>query len=174
MQLVKRATAILATPRTEWPVIEGEPPAPLTLFINYVAILAAIPALAGFIGKSLIGGYTPVLTGLLRALIAYLVTIVATYLIACLINLLAPKFGGQRNFGYAVKVAVYAHTPVWLAGVFLLIPGLHFLMLLGLYGLYLLWTGLLLLMRVPSYRVMPYVAVIAACALVPAIVLAVI
>src|SRR5712691_487510 len=105
MQLVSRATAILATPRTEWPVIECEPAALLDLFINYVAILAAIPAVAGFIGKSLIGAYTPILPGLLRALIAYLAMFVVVYLIACVIDLLAPRFGGERNFANALKLA---------------------------------------------------------------------
>ena len=88
-----------------------------------------------------------------------------------MIEVLAPKFGGEKSFANALKLSVYAHTPVWLAGFFLLIPGLHFLTLLGLYGVYLLWTGLMLLMRVPSYRLLPCVLIVAACALVPAIVL---
>ncbi len=173
MQLVSRATAILATPRTEWPVIECEPAALLDLFINYVAILAAIPAVAGFIGKSLIGAYSPILPGLVHALIVYVVTFAVVTVIAGVIDLLAPKFGGQKNFANALKLSVYSHTPVWLAGIFLLIPGLHFLMVLALYGIYLLWTGLPPLMRVPHYRMLPYTLVVAACALVPAIALAV-
>jgi Yip1 domain len=173
MQLVSRATAILTTPYTEWSVIEREPTAPTALFINYVAILAAIPAIAGFIGKSLIGGYAPIGAGLLRALIFYLVAFAVVYVIAAVIAALAPRFGGEKSFANALKLSVYAHTPVWLAGIFLLIPGLHFLMLLGLYGVYLLWTGLLLLMRVPTYRVLPIAVIVAACAFVPAVVLAV-
>jgi hypothetical protein len=173
MQLVSRATAILATPRTEWPLIAREP-APLSLLISYVAILAAIPAVAGFIGKSLIGGYTPILGGLLRAVIAYVAMFAVVYLIAGLIDLLAPRFGGERNFSNALKLAVYAHTPFWLAGIFLLIPGLHFLLVLGLYGVHLLWTGLPVLMRTPQYRLLPYTMIVAVCALVPAVMLAVI
>jgi len=174
MQLVSRATAIVATPRTEWPLIEREPAAPFSLLANYVAILAAIPAVAGFIGKSLVGAYTPILAGLLRALIAYLAMFAVVYVIACVIDLLAPRFGGERNFDNALKLAVYAHTPFWLAGIFLLIPGLHFLLVLGLYGVHLLWTGLPVLMRTPQYRLLPYAMIVAVCALVPAVVLAVI
>ncbi len=174
MQLISRATAILATPRTEWPLIEREPAAPFSLFVNYVAILAAIPAVAAFIGKSMIGAYTPILAGLLRALIAYLAMFAVVYLIACVIDLLAPRFGGERNFANALKLAVYAHTPFWLAGIFLLIPGLHFLLVLGLYGVHLLWTGLPVLMRTPQYRLLPYAMIVAVCALIPAVVLAVI
>ena len=47
-------------------------------------------------------------------------------------------------------------------------------MILGLYGIYLLWRGLPVLMRAPDDRVLAYTAVVTACALVPAIVLAVI
>ena len=171
MQLVSRATAILATPRTEWPLIEREPVAP-SLFVSYVAILAAIPPVAGFIGKSLIGAYTPIPAGLLRALIAYAATFAVVYVIACVVDLLAPRFGGERNFDNALKLTVYAHTPFWLAGIFLLIPGLHFLLVLGLYGVHLLWTGLPVLMRTPQYRLLPFTVIVAVCALVPAVVLA--
>ena len=90
------------------------------------------------------------------------------YIIASVIDLLAPRFGGQKNFANALKLSVYSHTPLWLAGIFLLIPGLNFLLILGLYGLYLLWTGLPLLMRVPDEQACcAYAAVVTACALVP-------
>jgi hypothetical protein len=71
-------------------------------------------------------------------------------------------------------LSVYSHTPLWLAGIFLLIPGLNFLLILGLYGLYLLWTGLPLLMRVPDEKALSYAAIVTACALVPAVVLAIV
>ena len=60
---------------------------------------------------------------------------------ALFIDFVAPLFGGRRDFGRALKVAVYAFTPVWLCGVFLLLPGLRFLELPGLYGAYLLVMG---------------------------------
>ena len=174
MQLIQRVKAILLTPSTEWPVIERELGSPSILFVNYVPILAAIPAISRFVGQSLIGGYTPILSGLLRAVIVYVATFAVVYLIACVIDLLAPRFGAQKNFDNALKLTVYSYTPVWLAGIFLLIPGLNFLVILGLYGIYLLWRGLPVLMRAPDDRVLAYTAVVTACALVPAIVLAVI
>src|SRR5262249_30178358 len=56
-QLVERVKAIVLTPQTEWPIIAREPGDTAGLFTRYVAILALIPALAGFIGTSLIGRY---------------------------------------------------------------------------------------------------------------------
>jgi hypothetical protein len=102
------------------------------------------------------------------------VTFAMVYIIAGVIDLLAPRFGGEKNFANAVKLSVYSHTPLWLAGIFLLIPGLNFLLILGVYGVYLLWTGLPLLMRVPSEKALPYAVVVTACALIPAVILAII
>ena len=86
-------------------------------------------------------------------------------------GVLAPRFGAEKNFPNAVKLSAYSHTPLWLAGIFLLIPGLNFLLILGLYGFYLLWVGLPMLMKVPNDRALPYAAIVTACALIPAIVL---
>jgi hypothetical protein len=174
MKLVERAKAILLTPRTEWSVIEQERGGLFHLFIHYVAILAAIPEVAHFIGQLLIIGHTPIVSNLLRAAIAYVVTFAMVYLIACVIDVLAPKFGGKKNFPNAVKLSVYSHTPLWLAGIFLLIPGLNFLLILGVYGFYLLWIGLPLLMGVPQYQALRYAVIVTVCALIPAVVLAIV
>ena len=174
VKLVERVKALLLTPRPEWQVIEQEPDTLSDLLIRYVAILAAIPEVAHFVGQSLIGDYTPILPSLLRTVIVYLLTFAMVYIIASVIDLLAPRFGGQRNFANAVKLSVYSHTPLWLAGIFLLIPGLNFLLILGIYGLYLLWIGLPLLMQVPDEKALPYATVVTACALIPAVVLAIV
>ena len=55
MNVVERVKAILVTPKTEWQAIETEPGDPAYLFTNYVAILAAIPAVCGFIGMTIAG-----------------------------------------------------------------------------------------------------------------------
>jgi hypothetical protein len=174
MKLIDRAKAILLTPRSEWRVIEREPGSLADLFGPYVAILAAIPAVARFIGNSLIGGYDPVVPGLLRTVIAYAATFTVVYVIAGVIDLLARRFGTEKNFPNALKLSIYSHTPVWLAGIFLLIPGLNFLMIFGLYGAYLLWLGLPPLMHVPQERALAYTICVTACALASTIVYAVI
>jgi hypothetical protein len=175
MKLVERVKAILLTPRTEWPVIEQERTTMADLFIKYVAILAAIPEIAHLVGQALIGeAHIPIVSALVRAIVAYVVTLAMVYIIASVIDLLAPRFGGKKNFPNALKLSVYSHTPLWLAGVFLLIPGLNFLLVLGLYGFYLLWVGLPMLMGVPDERAFPYAIFATACALIPAVVLAIV
>jgi hypothetical protein len=173
-QLFERVKAILLTPQTEWPVIAREGGDTSGLFTGYVAILALIPALAGFIGSSLIGRYAPVMSGLLGAIIGYFLNFVVVYVVALIVDALAPTFGAQKNFSSALKLTVYSYTPVWLAGIFLLIPGLSFLTILGLYGLYLLWLGLPPLMQAPRDKALPYAGAVVLAALIIQIVIGVI
>ena len=68
-------------------------------------------------------------------------------------------------------MTVYSYTPSWLAGVFLLIPGLRLLTILGLYGLYLLWLGLPSLMKSPEDKAIGYTAAVVICAIILALVI---
>ena len=45
MSLIDRVKNIILAPKTEWPVIDCEPGDVVYIFTNYVAILAAIPAI---------------------------------------------------------------------------------------------------------------------------------
>ena len=174
MNLFERVKGILLNPRAEWSIIEREPGDVAYLFMNYVAILAAIPAVCGFIGGSLIGislpglgtVRVPLVTGLVGAVVGYLLTFAMVYIVALLADLLAPTFQGQKNAENALKLVVYSYTPAWLAGVFLLIPSLGFLAILGLYGLYLLWSGIPPLMKAPQEKSIVYTLAIIVCAIV--------
>ena len=121
MKLLNRVKAILLTPQAEWKVIARERDTLSDLLIKYVAILAAIPEVAHFIGQSLIAGSAPVVPNLVRAVVVYAVAFAMVYIIAGVIDLLAPRFGAEKNFPSAVKLSAYSHTPLWLAGIFLLL-----------------------------------------------------
>ena len=62
-------------------------------------------------------------SSLFGAVVHYLVTFVALYAMAVIIDGLAPSFSAAKNQQNALKLAVYSMTPVWLAGVFALDPG---------------------------------------------------
>jgi hypothetical protein len=172
VDIVQRAQAILLTPRAEWPVIERENVNANTELILYVSVLALIPAIAGFVGTSIIGvvapdGRTvrvPIDRGVLDVFLTYVLGFVAVYVVALIVNWLAPRFGGERNFIAALKLSVYSFTPVWLAGVFLLVPGLGFLAILGLYSVYPAWTGAPVLMKAPDDLALRYAAIVIGCA----------
>lgn len=179
MTIVERATKICLTPNTEWPVIADEATSPGTLVSGYVAPLAAIGAIAGFIGGSIIGTSVPFLgtyrvpfmSGLGLALFMFGMAIVGVFILSFVINALAPTFGGQQNSTQALKVAVYSYTPAWIAGVLHILPSLAVLGLFaGLYSLYLLYLGLPRLMKSPADKAVAYTAVVVVCAIVLSVV----
>jgi hypothetical protein len=88
------------------------------------------------------------------------------YVMAVLIEALAPQFGGERNFLASFKVAAFAPTAAWLAGIFYVIPAFSILGLLGLYSLYLLYTGVPILKRVSEDKAVPFVAIVLIAAIV--------
>jgi len=174
MNLVERAKAIIMSPATEWPKIERESGDVTYLFTNYVAILALIPVVCGFIGTSIVGVSMPavgtvrmpIFSGLFQAVLTYVLAFVLVYLVALIIDFLAPSFDGQKNSANALKLAVYSFTPTWLAGIFKIVPGLSFLWILGLYGIYLLWVGLPILMKSPREKTLIYTIAVVVCAII--------
>ncbi len=183
MNAAARAYRILADPFAEWAKIaqesDTEPGDAAYLLTSYVARLALIPAVSGFAGACIVGVVepeigpvrAPLFDGLFGAVFGYVLSCAIVLVLGLLIDALAPVFGARRNFDSAFKLAVYAYTPVWLTGIFLLAPGLRFLGLLGLYGVYLLWSGLMPMMKTPAAKVSTYTAVIAvsACVLIAAV-----
>ena len=176
MTMIERIKNILITPKTEWPVIAGETTANIDLVKGYVLPLAAIPAVAGFVGGSLIGhsvaflGGTyrvPFMAGLGFAIFGFVMAIVAVYLMAFIVNALAPTFGAAKNAPQAFKVVVYSSTAGWLGGIFHMLPGLGLLALLAsLYGIYILYLGLPKLMKCPEDKAIGYTAVVVVVAIV--------
>ncbi len=181
MNLIERAKNICLSPKTEWDVISAESTETQALMLGYVAPLAAIGAVAGFVGNSiighsnfLIGNYRmPIFAGLGIAVLTFVMAFVAVFVLSLIINALAPTFGGEKNSAQALKVAVYSYTPAWIVGIFHLIPWLGILTVLGLYALYLLYLGLPKLMKSPEDKAVGYTAVVVICGIVLAIVIGV-
>ena len=130
--------------------------------------LAAIPAIAGFIGRVVIGqsvpfvGYyhVPFFSGLLWALLMFALGIVIVYLVAFVINGLSPNFGGERSQLNAFKLSLYSFMPLFVLGVFSIIPALSGLYILGLYGIYLFYVGCPVLMSCPEDKALPFTVVV--------------
>jgi hypothetical protein len=163
---------MLRDPAAAWIAIERESGDPAFLLSRYVAVLALIPALSSFVGASVIGAAVPgagvvrasLFDGFFGAIFGYVMTFAIVLILGFFIDLVAPWFGGQKDFDNAFKLAVYSYTPVWLAGIFLLLPGLRFLILLGCYGAYVLLTGLPRLMKSPGQQSPAYTIAVIVCA----------
>jgi len=172
--LVQRVINILTKPKEEWLVIEAEQPNAMQLIGGYALILALIPAVSAFIKYGLMGSSTYFFaTGIQKGLVQFLSAVIGVYLLAWVINELAPSFESDKNFGRSLQLAVYASTPQWVAGILLLIsPFLS--MLFALYAIYLLAVGLPVLKKTPHDKVVGYVALTIIAMIVIGLVLAVI
>jgi hypothetical protein len=174
MHAILRVPAILTDPFAEWARIEKEPDDLAYLLLGYVALLALVPAVFGFIGACFVGAvitgkglvFASMFDGVFGAIFGYVLSFFTVALLGLFIDLLAPQFGGRRDFVSAFRLAVYSYTPVWLTGIFLLLPGLRFLMLSGFYGAYILLAGLPRLMKSPQEKSAGFTALVSLCALV--------
>ncbi len=119
MDLIERIKAIMFAPAEAWREIAREPTGPAILLQAYVAALAAIPAVADFIGMTAIGYALPgkgivrveILPAFMAALFAYVMSFVIVSLQAIAIYGFAPLYGARRDMAGAFKLAVYSFTP---------------------------------------------------------------
>ena len=163
--IIARVQGILLHPNAEWDKIEPEAASVQGLYAGYAAILAAIPAIA-----QIIGGLWPIcvlgvcvhrnlIAVAVGAIIFYILSLIGVFVIALIIDELAPSFGGAKNRIQALKLVIYSWTAFWLAGIFAVVPLLGILSLLGLYSLYLLYLGVPKMMKAPQDKALGYTAV---------------
>jgi hypothetical protein len=147
--------------------------------MQYAIILAAIPAVAGFLGYTLFGYpwafgsiKLPVGSVLTWAILTYIQMLASVFIMSFVVDALAPSFGSTKNIVSSTKVVVYSFTPAWVAGIFYFVPVLGFLAALaGLYGLVLMYWGLQRVKDVPQDKMVAYFVVIIIAAIVINIVL---
>ena len=177
--LVERVKAILLQPKATWEVIDAEPATIAGIYRSYAIPLAAIPAVCGLIGALVFGyGFLGVtyrpnpIAAIVQALVQYGLSLGFLYVMALIIDGLAPNFGGTKDQVQAFKVAAYSWTAGWIGGIFYLLPALAPLSILaGLYGLYLLYLGLPKLMKVAEDKAVAYIALVIVVAVVIGIVI---
>ncbi len=175
-KVIQRARSLLVSPKTEWPLIAAEPATAADLYRDYILVLAAIPPVCHFVKISILGyawhGFRVyrlgIGAGLTAAVVEYGTSLLAVYVLAVIIESLAPNFAGQPNRIQALKLAGYSYTASWVAGLAHILPGLYALVALAgaIYSGYLLYLGIPGTMKVPPERAGGYTAVTILIALV--------
>ena len=168
MNVIERAKGILLQPKETWPVIDAEPATVGSIYKDWLVIMAAIPAVCGFIGLSLVGvgafgfGYRmPIVGGIVAAVVGYILSLVMTFVMSLVVDALAPSFGGTKNPVGAMKVMAYGATAVYVAGFFKLLPALGMLgIIAACYSVYLMYLGLIAVMKTPQEKAAGYTAVV--------------
>jgi polyferredoxin len=174
MNLIDRVKRILLQPKEEWQVISGEITTTSELYKNYIMLLAAVGPVASFIGMSIVGIGIPILgtfrvpftTAIASTAVHYILGLIGVYILALIIDYLAPTFSGEKNMGQALKLSAYSYTAGWIAGIFVIIPALGILSILGLYSIYLLYTGIPLLMKAPQEKSLGYTVAVVIAAII--------
>ena len=111
--LIDRVKAILLTPKSEWPIIASESSTIADIYKHYVLLLAAVPAVAGFLKSTLVGYSIPfagtvrvgIGAGLSGMVLQYVLSLVGVYVLALIVDALAPTFGAQKDRTQAFKLA---------------------------------------------------------------------
>ena len=162
--LIDRVKRILLSPKDEWPRIAGESATVQSLYVGYIVVLAAIGPLATLVSFAVLGsGF-----GLGAAVFAYIHSLVGVAILALIVDLLAPTFGGSRDYLTAMKLVAYSFTAVWVAQIALLMPVIGYLVvLIGLiYGFYLFFLGAPILRKAAADKAVPFTIVVVISAIV--------
>jgi hypothetical protein len=168
-KIITRAKSMLLSPRAQWPLVAAEPDTVGGLYSGYIAVLAAIPPIVHFLSSTLIGVSVPLFgafrvplaMALTTAVLSYVLALIGTFVVALIVDALAPTFGAEKNRVQALKTVGYAYTASWVASILGIIPGLGLLAALagGIYSIYLLNMGLPFTMKCPSEKSIGYTAV---------------
>ncbi len=163
VNLVNRVQKILLSPQSEWDVIDKEPADVQGILTTYVAPLVILPAIIALILSFLLIGGLIGITGLLvMTLVGIALSIALVYVMALIVDALAPSFGGQKNFGQAFKLVAYSGTAMWVASLFAVLPVIGFIIAWAgiIYSAILLFLGLPKLMKPPADKSIVYAIVV--------------
>ncbi len=167
MNIIDRVKNIFLTPKTEWPVIDQENDSISTVLTKYVLPLVLIGALAAFIGYGFVG-YDMIIakvkgirSGVYFGVSHLVAQIISFYVASYVIDALAPSFGSTKNLGKSAQLVAYAGTPAYVAAMFMFLPSLGFISLIGLYGIYLFYIGLPVVKNTPEDKRIGYMIVAA-------------
>ena len=146
-----RARNFITSPGEEWQVIIEEQANRSVVIRNYLLPFIFLLAITTFLGIFLFRNYVTVSIMVLGAVVNSLGAFLSIYISAWIINELAPRFESKKDFTSSFKLATYSYTAVFITHSIasLLLP-LYFIVIFGLYSVYVLWMGLGPMMETPK------------------------
>ncbi|MCO5287061.1 MAG: YIP1 family protein [Chitinophagaceae bacterium] len=166
MNLFERVKNIIVTPKTEWTVISKENTSPADMITKYVLPLAALSAIASFIGYGLVGTsvfglkVSGINWGVYHAANVLISAVLGVLVSAWVIDMLAPSFKSEKDMNASIRLTSYTFTPAWVGGLLFILPSIAMIgALFGLYGLYLLYIGLPEMKKTPREQQTSYFVV---------------
>lgn len=175
--VISHVVGLLAHPKHEWETIRDANESVGRVFAT-VLILAAIPVVSGFFGTTQVGwqiGTSAVVkltipSAVVMAVLYYLVILAAIFSMGWMIHWMGQTYGTHRPLSQCVILAAYIPTPLFLAGVTQLFPVLWLNLLVGLpcvaYTVFLLYTGIPIMMGISEERGFLFASAVAAVGMV--------
>ena len=159
----KHVWGLMAQPKDEWKSIRDERCTIGKCYCSHVLLLAALPAIAYFIGTSQVGwaiGTKSVRLSTESALhiaaLTYLTMLVGVFAMGKAIHWMSQTYGAKQSLPQCIALAAYTATPLFLTGIMLIYPILWLNLLIGLvalaYTIYLLYIGVPIMMKVSQER----------------------
>jgi hypothetical protein len=158
MNLVERIKGIVMDPRNEWVRIAPEPATVQSLYTGWIMILAAVGPIAMLIAMHPIR----------FAIAQYVLSLIITFVLAVIVDALAPSFGGTKDFIASLKLTAYSYTIAWLAGIFNLLGMLGGVIALAaaIYAFYTFFLGAPVLRKASAEKALPFTLVVVLCGIV--------
>ncbi len=159
-ELYFRTKDLLIKPAAEFKVIAHENISISGINKSIVIPFAAIVGLSELLGMIFTHISSPLdsfIFVFLSAIIAFLIVFAQTYFAGKLIGLLGKNINSknQKETGYAL--VAYSQIPFYLSLAFVKIfPSLLFLIILGVYSIYLMYIGINILLKIPVIRKMQF------------------
>ncbi|ABO24381.1 Yip1 family protein [Shewanella loihica] len=150
-------------PKEEWHTIEKNHEA-LRSSLSHVMLIALIPAVCTYLASTMFGwnlGVSDPLfltkqSAMMMSISMYFGLIAGVFALAYLAYWMAKTFDAQPSYTQAIELAAYTATPLFMVGLAALYPALWFMMVVGLVGLtysvYLLYTGVPIIMNIPEEK----------------------
>lgn len=155
---------LFLSPKTEWESIKNDECTIGKCYFSYVFLLAAIAPVSGYIGTTTFGweiGAREAVklspdSALLIAIAFYLVMLVGVFTMGAMIHWMGQTYGAEQPLDRCITLAAYTATPLFLVGFVELLPILWLNFVFGLpalaYSVYLLYSGVPIMMEISQDR----------------------
>lgn len=175
--ILNRIWGLYAHPKKEWQSIEKLNESSFYSLIHILTI-ALIPAVCGYYAAAhigwIIGTGEPIMltksSALTMAITMYFALVAGVLALAYLIYWMAVTFDSKPSFTQSIELAAYTATPLLMIGITALYPVLWFVVVAGLcavcYSVYLLYSGVPIMMNIPEEKGFIYSSSVVTCGLI--------
>ena len=158
---------MITNPKVEWNVVAAEQPNVNQIIMQYVLPLTLLGAIAAFIGYGLIGfsmlglHVGGISWGIYYAINKIILGLLSVFITAWVVDLLAPSFASEKDFGRSLQLVAYGSTPALIAALFAILPFLAGILAIAgaIYSVYLWYLGLGPIKKTPEDKKVVYLIV---------------